>query len=201
MFPAVSRLRSLTCSSQARLVFEKAHTDRSRLPPPPPSPNGSSRLTAVVLPLPSQLSYLKGDPRKPVVLLYPSLSISKKGKKDKIKLKVKPGAGFVVRLLPCCARDVMAPARLAPERNNVRTRYLIDFLTRRYWCVHVMVNVAVYRRSCVGCFFALSPSPYPYGSGIRGWDYCCIIEHGRALCSWKGYFPFVLLPMLLLCWP
>lgn len=82
----------------------------------------ASCLMAAVLP--TQLSYLKGDPRKPVVLLYPSLSVSKKGKKDKVKLKVKPGVGFVVRLLPCCARDVMAPARLAPERNNVRTRYL-----------------------------------------------------------------------------
>eukprot|EP00903_Cladosiphon_okamuranus_P015535 g14342.t1 len=68
-----------------------------------------------------ELSYLKGDPRKPVVLLYPSLSVSKKGK-GKVKLNVKPGTGFVVRLLPCCSRDVMAPARLVPGRNNVRTR-------------------------------------------------------------------------------
>lgn len=71
----------------------------------------------------TQLSYLKGDPRKPVVLLYPSLSVSKKGKKDKVKLKAKPSTEFVVRLLPCCARDVMTPARLVPGRNNVRTRY------------------------------------------------------------------------------
>jgi len=57
-----------------------------------------------------------------VVLLYPSLSASKK-EKDKVKRrKVNPSAGFVVRLLPCCGRDVMAPARLAPSRNNVRTR-------------------------------------------------------------------------------
>eukprot|EP00752_Nemacystus_decipiens_P010134 g9031.t1 len=71
-----------------------------------------------------ELSYLKGDPRKPVVLLYPALSVSKKGKKDKaeLKLKVKPSTGFVVRLLPCCPRDVMTPARLVPGRNNVRTR-------------------------------------------------------------------------------
>ncbi|CAM9137865.1 unnamed protein product, partial [Hapterophycus canaliculatus] len=71
-----------------------------------------------------KLSYLKGDPRKPVVLLYPSLTASKKGKKDNVQLKGKgkSNAGFVVRLLPCCARDVMAPARLAPGRNNVRTR-------------------------------------------------------------------------------
>ncbi|CAN0213761.1 unnamed protein product, partial [Ectocarpus sp. 12 AP-2014] len=69
-----------------------------------------------------ELSYLKGDPRKPVVLLYPSLSVSKKGSKSRVKLKVKPGTGFVVRLLPCCARNAMAPARLAPGRNNVRTR-------------------------------------------------------------------------------
>lgn len=68
-----------------------------------------------------QLSYLKGDPRKPVVLLYPFLSTLKKGK-DKVKRKVDPSAGFVVRLLPCCGRGVMAPARLAPGRNNVRTR-------------------------------------------------------------------------------
>lgn len=57
-----------------------------------------------------------------MVLLYPSLSVSKKGKKDKVQVKGKAKAGFVVRLLPCCARDVMAPARLVPGRNNVRTR-------------------------------------------------------------------------------
>lgn len=55
---------------------------------------------------------------KPVVLLYPTLTVGKKGK----KVKVKPQEGFVVRLLPCCGGDAMAPARLAPERNNVRTR-------------------------------------------------------------------------------
>lgn len=57
-----------------------------------------------------------------MVLLYPTLSVSKKGK-DKAKLKVKPSTGFVVRLLPCCARGVMSPLRLVPGRNNVRTRY------------------------------------------------------------------------------
>lgn len=70
----------------------------------------------------TQLSYFKGDPRKPVVLLYPVLSVSKKGKKGKVRVSVKSGTGFVVRLLPCCARDVMPPARLVPGRNNVRTR-------------------------------------------------------------------------------
>ncbi|CAB1097889.1 unnamed protein product [Ectocarpus sp. CCAP 1310/34] len=69
-----------------------------------------------------ELSYLKGDPRKPVVLLYPCLSVSKKGSKSRVKSKVKAGTGFVVRLLPCCARNAMAPARLSPGRNNVRTR-------------------------------------------------------------------------------
>lgn len=149
-----------------RLVFEKAHTDRHRLPlPHPHPPNGSSTDGRGLLPSPTQLSYLKGDPRKPVVLLYPSLSISKKGKKDKIKLKVKRGGGFVVRLLPCCARDVMAPARLAPGRNNVRTRYLIDTITLRYWCVHVLV-IRGCPMSFVRCLSALPL--YSYRSGIGG---------------------------------
>lgn len=75
------------------------------------------------------------------MLLYPSLSVSKKGNKSRVKLKVKPGTGFVVRLLPCCARNVMAPARLAPGRNNVRTRSDSFALQKR---------VCMYCSTCVG---------------------------------------------------
>eukprot|EP00904_Undaria_pinnatifida_P007744 jgi/Undpi1/409/HiC_scaffold_1.g00405.m1 len=71
-----------------------------------------------------ELSYFLGDPRKPVVLLYPTLAVGKKGK----QVKVKPQEEFVVRLLPCCSGDAMATARLAPGRNNVRTRTVLKQL-------------------------------------------------------------------------
>lgn len=86
----------------------------------------------------TQLSYFKGDPRKPVVLLYPSLMVVRKGK----KVKVSAEEGFVIRLLPCCARDVMAPARLAPGRNNVRTRYAI-MLADVFFCLLNVVCASV----------------------------------------------------------
>lgn len=53
-----------------------------------------------------------------MVLLHPKIVLNKKSKKGKANAQ----GGFVVRLLPCCGRDVMAPARLVPGRNNVRTR-------------------------------------------------------------------------------
>lgn len=72
------------------------------------------------------MAYFKGDPRKPVVLLYPELSAvtsSNKTKGAKVEAKGSSGGRFVVRLLPCCGRDVMAHSRLGPGRNNVRTRW------------------------------------------------------------------------------
>ena len=72
-----------------------------------------------------QVAYFKGDPRKPVVLLYPDLSATTSSNMAKGKEAKGSGGGrFVVRLLPCCGRDVMGHSRLGPGRNNVRTRWV-----------------------------------------------------------------------------
>lgn len=88
----------------------------------------------------AQISHFRGDPRKPVVLLHPDMSSlkgmhTKRGrfkdgspKINKSRLK----ATFVIRILPFCNGEVMIPARLAPGRNNVRTRFVCQRLCGKF---------------------------------------------------------------------
>lgn len=66
-----------------------------------------------------------------MLLLYPDLSALQADDRAEqgvgtggLRAKGAAKPGFVVRVLPGCSRHIMAPARLVPNRNNVRSRWV-----------------------------------------------------------------------------